>query len=311
MESNGRIAIILAGGEGEQLGLGKRKRGGHSSARRISHIYPSSGIVERTRQRVALAFPVERIVTVAPRPLESSFENMRTDMNPARVVVQPRDRGTAPAILHALLSLQKVTPHAEVAVFPSHHYVEDGQAFMRHVDLAFEGIRIRPDLIVLLGTVPDGPTVDCCWIEMGNRVTEYLRFFEIRRFWEKPSDILATRLWQLGCLWNSSVFVAHLSAFLLVMRRVFPKLVESFDALGSTIGTEKESEIAKAVYGNISDQDFAYQVSAACPANLAVLPVCGVEWKDLRKSHRSIEASPTAQSHPISLRDASRPPSRR
>jgi mannose-1-phosphate guanylyltransferase len=290
MNSIGRVAIILASGGGERLGSRRQGPGKHLSIKRISQSSASSRSLEQTRHRVALTFPAEQTMTVATRALQSSLESIRANLRPTGLVLQPQDRGTAPQILYALLRLQKVSPRAEVAIFPSHHYVEDGKAFMRHVDLAFEGIRSHPDLLVLLGVVPDSPATDCSWIEMGNRIPEYLRFFQIRRFWEKPSANLATRLWRRGLLWNSSVLVARLSVLLLVMRKVFPELLASFDPLCATIGTEKEGEIAEAVYRSISDLDFAHQLSITCPSNLAVFPVSGVDWRDLG-SNLNIEAS--------------------
>ena len=65
------------------------------------------------------------------------------------------------------------------------------------------------------------------------------------------------------------------------MRKVFPELIASFDPLCAMIGTEKEGEIAEAVYRSISDLDFAHQLSITCPSNLAVFPVSGVDWRDL------------------------------
>jgi mannose-1-phosphate guanylyltransferase len=311
MDSDGRIAIILASDERERLGFQRRGPRTRPSMMRINQVSVSSSIVEQTRQRIALTFPTARTMTVATRPLESPLDSLQTDISRTRLLLQPRDRGTAPQILYALLRLQKIIPRAEVAIFPSHHYVEDGKAFMRHVDLAFEGIKRRPDLLVLLGIVPDGPASDCCWIEMGNRVPEYLACFQIRRFWETPSPSLATRLWRLGCLWNSSVVVAHLSVLLLTMKRVFPQLFTAFDSLCATIGTEKESDTAEELYESISALDFSHQVSAACPGNLAILPVFGVEWRDLGRSDLNIKTWLSAERPPRSAGRALRPHSQK
>jgi mannose-1-phosphate guanylyltransferase len=307
MDPDGRIAIILASGRQERLELQRRKTRTRLSLTTSSRISASSSILEETLQRVGLTFPPKRIMTVATRPRESSLEGLHLDVSQTRLILQPRDRGTAPQILYALLHWEKVAPRAEVAIFPSHHYVEDGESFMRHIDLAFDGIRSRPDLLVLLGAAPDGPASDCTWIEMGNRVPEYLGCFRIRRFWENPSSNVATRLWRMGCLWNSSVVVANLSVLLRTIRRVFPVLSASFDRLCSAIGTEKEGETAEAVYESISALDFSHQISAAYPGNLAVLPVFGVEWKDLGRSDFHTEASFAVERSPRRAGRALRP----
>ncbi len=209
------------------------------------------------------------------------------------------------------LARQTIAPGAAVAIFPSHHYVEDDAAFMRHVDLAFEGIRARPDLLVLLGATPDGPEVDYCWIEMGDRISEYVQLFQIRGFWEKPPHKLAMRLWQSGCLWNSSVVVAQVPVLLSVMRKVLPRLAASFDDVRSMIGTERESEVIEAIYATVSDQDFSHEILAKCPGNLAVLPVAGVEWSDLEKPRRAVAALRRIGIRSKWLRDEAPPRSRK
>jgi mannose-1-phosphate guanylyltransferase len=281
MDSEERIAVVLVGGGRERLGHQRLELQTLLPMTKINRVSANSRILEQTLQRVGLRFAAARTIMVATRSRESPLESLQVDPSPTRLVLQPQNRGTAPQILYALLHCQKVNPRAEVAIFPSHHYIEDGESFMRHIDLAFDCIRSRPDLLVLLGSAPDGPASDCTWIEMANRIPEYLGCFQIRRFWENPSSSLATRLWRMGCLWNSSVLVANLPVLLRTIRKVFPALSTAFDNLCTVIGTEKEGETAEAVYESISALDFSYQISVACPANLAVLPVCGVEWKDL------------------------------
>jgi len=181
-------------------------------------------------------------------------------------------------MLYALLRLERMATNAPVVIFPSEHYVEDDGAFMRYVDLAIEGIRARPDLLVVLGATPDHPEVNYCWIEMGTRIGEYLRLFRVRGLWEKPSSKLATHLWQRGCLWNSSVFVGQVSLLLFLMREMFPRLTVSFDSLRPAIGEANESEAAEAAFKTVAAQDFSHEIAVKCPKNLAVLPVAGVEW---------------------------------
>jgi mannose-1-phosphate guanylyltransferase len=281
MESERRVAIILGCTEKEEL---RSQQAGAASPRGIPkqfcRLVGESTLFEQTRQRVALTFPEDHTLTIVTQAHRRFYEPVLKDILPERLVVQPRNRGTAPALFYALLRLQRMAPNAGVVIFPSDHYVEDNAAFMRYVDLAFEGIRVRPDLLIVLGTTPDYPEVDYCWIESGDRIAEYLRLFQIRGFWEKPSHRMAMRLWRRGCLWNSSVFVGQLSVLLLLMRKLFPQLTQSFEKLRSTIGEANEGEAAEATFEAVSERDFSRELSAKCPGGLAVLPVAGVEWRD-------------------------------
>jgi mannose-1-phosphate guanylyltransferase len=282
MDSGERAAIILVGEEGKRQSSPTHACADRFAARRGCRLFKDQTTLGQTRQRVALGFPPERTLIVVTKAHQGVYERLLSDVPPARVVIQPHDRGTAPAILYALTRLLKITPDAAVAIFPSDHYVEDDTAFMRHVDLAIEGVKVRPDLLVLLGASPNGAEVDQCWLEMGDRVAEYLRFFHLRGFWEKPHRRLAMRLWELGCLWNSSVFVAQLPVLRLAMTKVFPELCASFDAFRSRLGTESESEMAEAVYRSIPAMDFSREVLARRSDNVAVLPMAGVEWNELK-----------------------------
>ena len=80
-------------------------------------------------------------------------------------MVQPQNRGTAPAILYSLLRLAEMAPQARVAIFPCDHFIEDDQEFMQHVEMAFAVSALRPELTVLLGIAPEWPETAYGWID--------------------------------------------------------------------------------------------------------------------------------------------------
>jgi mannose-1-phosphate guanylyltransferase/mannose-6-phosphate isomerase len=103
-----------------------------------------------------------------------------------------------------------------VAFFPSDHYVSDVEAFMAHVEQAFEATRQRPDLVTLLGITPERAEPGYGWIQAGEPLTGVqpagLRW--VRRFSEKPALSERIRLPSHGWLWNSFVMVGQVSTFL-------------------------------------------------------------------------------------------------
>lgn len=123
-------------------------------------------------------------------------------------MIQPENRGTAPAILLALLRVAALAPTGSVALFPSDHYVSDDRSFTTHVKAAFEALLARPDFVTLLGIAPDRPEVEYGWIELGGPVPGLSQLQRVLRFWGKPSPALAETLFAQGCLWNSLVMVA-------------------------------------------------------------------------------------------------------
>jgi mannose-1-phosphate guanylyltransferase len=94
-----------------------------------------------------------------------------------------------------------LVPTAYAALFPSDHFVGDERHFMRHVDLAFDAVRLRPELTVLLGIAADRAETAYGWIEPGQLIgTEHARIFDVGQFCEKPSAELAKRLLDRACL---------------------------------------------------------------------------------------------------------------
>jgi mannose-1-phosphate guanylyltransferase len=54
-------------------------------------------------------------------------------MRESTVVVQPENRGTAPAVLYALLRIAQSAPKDLVAFLPSDHLISNDQVSMAHV----------------------------------------------------------------------------------------------------------------------------------------------------------------------------------
>jgi mannose-1-phosphate guanylyltransferase len=130
---------------------------------------------------------------VLTRHHESFYAPLLAHVPPARLVVQPEGRGTAPAILYGLLRVAETAPLGAVALFPSDHYVSDDARFMAHVEAAFGAVQARPDLVILLGIEPDGPEVQYGWIEPGDRLLDWRGHpvDRVRQFWEKPARAIA------------------------------------------------------------------------------------------------------------------------
>jgi mannose-1-phosphate guanylyltransferase len=166
--------------------------------------------------------------------------------------------------------------------------VSDDELFMAHVKAAFDVVRARGDLVVLLGIGPDTAEVEYGWIEPGDRITGPWapEVYRVRRFWEKPSPVLAQTLRARGCLWNSFVIVTYPSALIALIKSAVPELFDAFASVHSRLGTPWEDDAVRRLYARLASTDFSTCVLATRPANLAVLPVGGVEWSDLGDPHR-------------------------
>ncbi|MGH7768363.1 MAG: sugar phosphate nucleotidyltransferase, partial [Candidatus Binatia bacterium] len=232
-------AVILAGGDGTRLKSLTRRITGDDRPKQFCPLMGGKTLLEQTARRAALAISPERTFVVLNRRHESFYAPLFSRAPSRRLIVQPDNLGTTPAILYSLLRIAATTESEYAAILPSDHFVSDNRVFMDHIAAAFEAARRRPGLIVLLGITPDNPEVAYGWIEPGRSLlapgTDAL--YSVTRFWEKPALPLARRLLSGGCLWNSFVMVAHVPALLALIANTVPEIYEAFAAAWPALGT--------------------------------------------------------------------------
>lgn len=247
--------------------------------------------LEATLGRAAMLVPADRILATVVRGHERFCAPLLASVARECLVIQPADRGSAPAILYGLLRLRRFASSASVAVFPCGHYVSDDAAFMRHVERAFDVVLARPDLLVLLGVVPDAGGAGDEWIQPADEICGPWPWplFRVRKFWEKPSPATARMLGAQGCFWNSFVMVAHASTLFALLRSAVPALYDAFASVESRLGTPWEDDRVRKLYARLPSRDFSKHVLATRSANLAVLPLNGVRWSDLEAPRRAVK----------------------
>lgn len=282
-------AVILAGGDGVRLRSLTRGITGDDRPKQFCALVGEDALLTETRRRAALAVPAHRTLVVVNRAHERFYTPLLADLRVPALAAQPENRGTAPAILYALLVLAGRRAGADtVAFLPSDHHLSDDVGFMGQVEQAFEGCARRPDLVTLLGIAPDRAEPGYGWIEPGEFVAGVGRsgLREVRRFWEKPEPAEAERFRAQGWLWNSFVMVGRVSSMLALVRLTVPDLYRSFADITPTLGTVGELPALERLYCALPSVDFSRQVLTARPDRLAVLPVRGVHWNDLGDPER-------------------------
>ena len=287
-----RWAIILAGGDGSRLLPLTRKIAGDDRPKQFCPIINGNTLLDETRNRVALGFSPERTMFVLTQKHSCHYNDALAGVSRANLIEQPRNAGTAPAILYSLLRLERTDPDAAAAFFPSDHYFSDNNAFMSEVDFAFDAVSRCRDSVVLLGIEPEGPDEEYGWIEPNREgsIDKGRNLWRVRRFWEKPSPALARELMARGCLWNSFVMVGRVSAFLQMIRNAANDLHAKFVAVKSELSTPNEKYAMDSVYRHLRDSNFSREVLQARPKDLAVIPVRGSKWSDLGSPRRVFSA---------------------
>lgn len=97
---------------------------------------------------------------------------------------------------------------------------------------------------------------------------------------------MARTLYAAGCLWNTFVVVAGVTALGSLVRYAAPALWEAFSAIRHSIGSRNERPALATLYRDLPASSFSEQILGRCPANLAVLPVHDVAWSDWGRPER-------------------------
>jgi len=280
---NERAAIILAGGEGIRLCEQTRNAAGVHVPKQFCPLLGDLPLLEQTRRRVSLSVPHDRVAIVLTREHERFFAPLLTDVSSQNLVIQPCNRGTAPAILYALLRLAEMTPvGVPVLLIASDHYVADERKLMKAVDLAFAAVKSQPKFVVLLGITPDEPETAYGWIEPGCPLEPRLEhLLKVRRFWEKPSAFYARELMAQGALWNSFMIVGRVPTLFWLFEQTLRDLFVSFTKIRPVLGTTFEADTVQRLYEHLHRFNFSRHVLEPSVANLCVLPVAGSGWSDV------------------------------
>ncbi|MEO8034131.1 MAG: sugar phosphate nucleotidyltransferase [Acidobacteriota bacterium] len=274
-----RWGVILSGGDGMRLRPLTRLLTGDDRPKQFCRLIGDRTLLRETRDRVARMVRPDRTLFVLTKSHEPFYTGELADVPPQRMIVQPINRGTLPAILWTLTHLTRLDQQAVVAFFPSdHHYVHEGK-FVDEVASAFEAAEAVPR-VILLGAPASSPAIDYGWIEP-DRLTDGSKLFQVKRFREKPPSEVAQELLEQGCLWNTFVMVGRVHSFLELIQSAACSLYETFQAAVEQHKGEANPELMQAIYAQIGTADFSRVVLSQTTEKLAVLSLGDVGWDDL------------------------------
>lgn len=279
-------AVILAGGDGTRLQSMTRTITGDNRPKQFVPVIGGATLLDQTRRRVRRSISPARTAVVVTEKHRRFYQSLANEISTDLLFEQPSNKGTAPAILYALLKIATRSPRAIVALFPSDHYFNDDIEFMLSVDTAIDAVRVQPETITLLGITPTSSETEYGWIEPQHSVIGVVTrsITRVNRFWEKPDDALASALMERGCLWNSFVMVGRVDALLKMTRAALPELYAKYTE--TNLG---DYGAVRNLYSNLSESNFSKDVLAQRPQDLAVMRVGDVGWSDLGEPSRVLK----------------------
>lgn len=267
-----RWAIVLAAGDGTRLRSLTTDRRGVTTPKQFCSLHDGRSLLSDALDRAGRVVSRERIVTVVAEQHQRWWEAPLSSWHAGNVVVQPRNRGTAPGLLLPLLNILARDPRAHILVLPSDHYVEREDLLERATRRAMTSIPRSPERLVMLGITPDSAEPDYGWIvpEMAGVSLP----MPVASFVEKPDRVAAARLMRSGAVWNSFIFAAAGAALLrLYEKRLFWLLAAFREA--------RSSYSLRTLYEGMLPADFSRDLLQGSEAVLSVLTVPPCGWTDL------------------------------
>lgn len=195
------VPVVLCGGSGTRLWPLSRE----SFPKQFLRLQGQHSLLQQTLQRCAAldTAPPLLLTGEATRFIVSEQLN-EIGIDNATLMLEPVQRGTAPALCSAALKLAQEYGDALMLVLPSDHVVRDAAAFTAAVRLAARSA--AEGLLMTFGIPPQSPETGFGYLQAAGAMAGGVR--RIQGFIEKPDRKTATRLVDGGdCFWNSGMFV--------------------------------------------------------------------------------------------------------
>lgn len=266
--------IVLAGGSGTRLASLTTNDQGVPVPKQYCSLTGRRSLLIHALERAERVLARERIVVVVAEEHVQHWRPVLAEWPTRNILVQPRNRGTAPGILLPLLSILERDSRARVALFPSDHFVEREDVLERSLRGCLAAVHDLRQDVILLGITPDAAESEYGWILPG---PDGGPMRSVAAFVEKPDVTRATELQGLGAVWNSFLLVASGKTLIALYERRLPRLLGAFRAARPHAGIET----ARALYGGIEVADFSRGVLEGSERflRLHVVQRCG--WTDL------------------------------
>ncbi len=144
-------------------------------------------------------------------------------IEPARIVLEPVGRNTAPAACIAALVALRSDPDSLVLLAPSDHMIPDASAFAHAVSV---GIRAAKEgALVTFGIEPDCPHIGYGYIETEKSNSPDLK---VRRFVEKPTREAAEGFIDAGNFyWNAGLFLFRAGTLIDLLDNLAPEVLQA------------------------------------------------------------------------------------
>ncbi len=259
--------LILAGGKGTRLWPLSREL----MPKQFVRFLDDRSLFQKTVERALKFSKPEEIFVVTNQKYKfrvlDDLGELGVEVPGENILLEPKGKNTLPAIYWGAKRVEEAFGDSTVAVLPSDHLIDAGEAY----EGAFRNAeRLAREHLVTFGIKPTRPHTGYGYIRPGEALKEGddLLGYRVAEFKEKPDLETAKRYVEEGYYWNSGMFTFSTGVFLEEVKKHAPEVAEAF----------KEGSIEKA-YELAPDVSIDYGVMEKTD-KAAVVPL-NVYWNDL------------------------------
>lgn len=234
-------------------------------------------LIQKTFSRLSRLIPEENILILTNALYNDLVLEQLPQVKQEQVLLEPAMRNTAPCILYASLRIQKENPDAVMVVAPSDHWIEDEQAFIDNLKLAFDYAADK-DVLMTLGIKPTFPNTGYGYIEYSKEDKGAVN--KVLQFREKPDYETAKAFLESGnFLWNGGIFIWSARTITNAFEKFQPVMYGLFMSGMDSYNTPDEKSWIEQNYADSENISIDYAVMENAD-NVYVVPAA-FDWNDL------------------------------
>lgn len=251
-------AVVLAGGVGSRFWPASRPE----RPKQLLPLATARPLVLDTAERATRLVGGDRVRVVAGAHLVEPIRSVVPDLPRESFYVEPRARGTGPALAWAAWRLRERDPEAVMISLHADHMIRPFSEFRATLARAVDAAR-EDGRLYCVGIRPTRPDTGYGYLRLGDALGEGRH--EVERFVEKPDPETAREYLESGgYLWNTGIFVWRASELLAEVERRSPEIAPALERLeeGDADAYFREVEPISVDHGVLERSDRVRSVEA-------------------------------------------------
>lgn len=234
-------------------------------------------LLQKTFNRLAKLVPEDQILVLTNAAYNDLVKEQLPQIQQKNIVLESAMRNTAPCILLSALKVEKENPNAVMIVAPSDAWIEDEDAFVDNLQIAFDAAQ-QEETIVTLGIQPSFPNTGYGYINYDK--SDVASAKAVKRFTEKPDYPTAKEFVASGeYLWNAGMFIWSVETVINSFKSFLPEMYALLNKGNTVYNLPEEQEFINSEYPKTENISIDFGVMEK-HQNVKVVPAT-FDWNDL------------------------------